>query len=1811
MLFKVGGSWRKPKSQKTEAPTVEHALETAGTEKTKSTKARSFLGLSTKFHNTSTTEKETPSTAPRSAVLSKPLRGAYPAIGSYAELTFEDLLKRKDAAQLLIERTYARPATPPPLPAGPVFDPATGHLQPERLKETIDRALFLVPELPPEATHAQQTARGRLLGDLLQVRAVAEINRTHSATPERQKEMVQAAQAGSKTATLLANGKDLDPELKTLYEQAGRLLSPPSLEHFDREQAVDLLAELAAPLPEGSDDSQRSAHARLTASVKTCWDLNESPAMLPHEQGLHVRHACKAASRSAARLSRLLGAKTPPGQKFQALAGVLREMKRAHLTGAAPHISDEYSRRQAAKLNWAAPGLGERRSGAVLSSYKGVSLAYGHNVLIARLNGGLGLASNEFYFNDDEKGLYAQTYGTVALNFTSKVGFEAAAAARFNAKAALNTGGLGVGTPMVGNHNVVEVVKLLDQFNADAAWGRKSADPWVNDSVKRYQKARNFVSTFLGRRYAREPGAPLYLTETKLEKGLNPVKARLLAAEFDRISGLAADTGMGALVDAAYPPVQDMMKEAIDARKPGELPEMPRHGIHNTVVEDTYYGHTHQPVGSATAVADVSSDFGLKSSRGFKAQLETGGDVVFFPNWWPNAPHKVLDPKYAHDVSETFRILKSLDDLVIAANDERPVPPVLNLYAMVGAHLSGEPLERAQPLDLDEGDHDYFRGTFDLVQREMDRRKEKNGDGLQTRFNDWWDTGLYAVKKDKKSVSAPASLLAKLTRGKVGEKALPPDEPVPAQFHGAILAPDEDKLLRVSETCQFLGDLRFAMVGLSQEILARPDPHLTQTQRTALTEQREAAFNALNQRVWGGTYPGGCQAALRKPEDFVARTHAAVSTAFGLAGVHLSILKRQIHEKTNAGEDKPLRDRPEVMAATIAADENYQMARMLFDHDNLGIGYQKLLTVDRSTLEIYQMFRKITANSTKLTITGGSTMDVLNQITGASGHPKLDIPDASPDPGHPENDTTGAVFVTSNFGNVSASARARYQILDYQDAPVRQGTYLQFDIAATGGPLLGAALQKLMEMVVNKMAGTKSNPANDQLTLDKKGIDELVKQVQGVGLAVNEGTQLGIRLRKAPGDTQYKLQYIRPLMVKNSGLDISADIYTPVGVFTPGVTNTDFIAAPGFQRLGRDLYILLKQHANLKEAIDRARGAGPGEPGSRKHAWSPPRSLAQTVTDIPGGRLASELGDEIQANYFSSPDLLTQTISDYREAISAPKDPPLKNNEFHRLFHQGRFGRLARIGKDVENFAPGSKFQARGNPFTAGEDPWNTPIPLPGDIDEPAWNALKEEIEALPDTRARTDFFSRDPRGRAVLGTFLQILQTTNQIESASAVHHNPQEKAGFYTTPNPQLQKQLDRDNKNRRKGLPSRPPRRERLKAYAGRRPPPLTHGQEEIETAFRQWQEEILLLQEDKANALAREASDRTSTHKPDSNDIKRKRGSSPSRSRYPVADQFAQTPDPDNATRTPPPLPASADQSQYDSYFDSFKEFKVEPFKVERFLALPSAARDRDVSPKGSKLSFSAISRPSVSTNAGSVLSMSARSDGAASMLIVVPNSAGQAAEAVSQMFDWKSRAVPGLRTGTAPDALTSEPSASAGIVLTQLAPDFAGDNNPVTMAAVEALNPKLLRRFNNEANVVAMPNSGHGSDCLVLLLLQAMEHDHAETELMQEKALKVRTDLKLRDGMLSADSPDIPRILEYINKHHRPPGHPPLSLKLITPRMEGNMVYPLVEQVFDHSHGSSGSLPVAALQGANHYALLVMRPPRKMTEVNPLPKRTNL
>lgn len=591
---------------------------------------------------------------------------------------------------------------------------------------------------------------------------------------------------------------------------------------------------------------------------------------------------------------------------------------------------------------------------------------------------------------------------------------------------------------------------------------------------------------------------------------------------------------------------------------------------------------------------------------------------------------------------------------------------------------------------------------------------------------------------------------------------------VPPQFHEAIAHPSGNKLLQAGDECLRIAGLAATLGVEGEKLMSNPDKNTPPTIRPQLATMRQEAFRALNEQIWGaqygagnvvlsGGYPGGEASALKNPEKFLARSHDALSTALGLAGVHISINKRELVQQ----------DRVDTRGAMQTADDAYSKAREYLDKGAFLPVRKEKLVRDHSSVKATGLVDRPQGTGS-VAASGGALTNLL-----ALGDSQVAKTIRSED-----------VTVDSSVLKLGVQAQVQARVTKRQALDTRLGHEIEATLTLESGlPFTGEAINKAACFVLERY-GMKP----DEAALQLKDVTQQAANALSTINPNTNGITLQLAFRQAPTTDACNMQYFRLCksgltLEKISGKLKGTGASTSVGL-------TEVRRGVEWEMLGSDLGYASMQHGPLKGALEQARETL--VKGGKADATLHDAANALFCGD---GTNGVQPDGFLRDRYFGNGQAILGVLEQYldymhaKDTNSMPQRGEQFPNEFFRWFNSEPYSRARKVANEVEHHAPGSSAK--------GVDPFAPPPPLTQteglqinvagggtthDKNSPEWAAIKQRLQGMsPEQRAQ--FYTTDPTGKQLFNSYMGILTNVEKTWVATLNHaekDRSQRRAGF-----------------------------------------------------------------------------------------------------------------------------------------------------------------------------------------------------------------------------------------------------------------------------------------------------------------------------------------------------------------------------------------------------------------------------------------------
>lgn len=405
-----------------------------------------------------------------------------------------------------------------------------------------------------------------------------------------------------------------------------------------------------------------SCRDQFAMACEAAKDIASHFEPLPHEKLPFVTPAAKRDARAAL--------------AYRELAAFMNELKRMHLTAAAPLLMKEYGEIEAANMEQKAPGLGTLRPGASIDT--SVTATASGGVGVASVSGSL--TAGTVTLNDDDTDVDLFDVNSVSAQAKGSVGIASL----------LGKIGLSGGGKYFEHSDLDAVVQMRVNDAANRSPLGSSAGPTARRLRTGAQGVLNGVKWALGRDYLPEPSAPTFLSDKKVAKGYNTTKLNLLAKRLDAAAGPAAKP-FSEIARSFYPSAARLAKHAYKTKQPLPVAHSPLNRA--SPVSEPFGKKLPFKGFSAEAKASVGADFSSLLGGNFKAGPQAAAalkyEVAQFDMRLSRSAHEILDTSCHHDLEQTFHLLRGLDDRLPADPAATAIPARLLHYARFRDRLVG------------------------------------------------------------------------------------------------------------------------------------------------------------------------------------------------------------------------------------------------------------------------------------------------------------------------------------------------------------------------------------------------------------------------------------------------------------------------------------------------------------------------------------------------------------------------------------------------------------------------------------------------------------------------------------------------------------------------------------------------------------------------------------------------------------------------------------------------------------------------------------------------------------------------------------------------------------------------------------------------------------------------------------------------------------------------------------------------------------------------------------------------------------------
>ncbi|MGI4848307.1 MAG: hypothetical protein ACRYGK_09245 [Janthinobacterium lividum] len=840
---------------------------------------------------------------------------------------------------------------PQPLVPRRLREPETEAAPPESFKSSITRFRPEVtrdPNVPDTSSTAflvaQKRERERNMPALAK-----EANRNLLSTAITIAEEQSRTSAADESHVAVVDGKSVAEEPLAAIGQAAVLNKDGEVEvaHL-RTFALGLLNFVERRKDENLEN-RRQHKDELVAELRKISEFRPAGPLCTGEEMLHLRDMYDSAASCGRRLAgQILGVtvhkaiKSNSASFYSCLAACLFELKRIHLTHAAPKVVESYVKLEKANREIHSPGIA-LMTGTIHEHQANISIGYDNGMASIQ---GTATHTETLWFDDDRDLNFWNAYGLSVraggsrswlMNFAISFGFN-------------------LGTVYFETENMDQMLKLLVNYRANTSM-KNSASPASREGWNRTGKIINSVAQNVGGMAMMETeGAPDYLSDKKLVKGVDTAKLKMmvdtLASIIETGSGNGDNVGdadmIKALFAGAYPRVQKRLHrgEAGKEGQPrliksedGQGEKVARQdfkdALARTVPPSRPYGVEKFPFRnyftSATGTLGKKIALAAGINAGFQWTAEGRWDTNQFRLQHVYGSHGSLDPAWHFDMSVTFRAVSKLERLLDSSLTGGPAPNRMFLYREVMSLFTGSGrYEGKMPREM----VDYYGAQADIPQQFL--------------------TSLAIT--DPKEISARLKIAGK--------------------------------------HCQKLEELYLDFVEHAPVVAVQPDRFTPPLAEAEIRRERIKSFEFLDEFVWGkqpgrpkSGYESGVEYALEHPEKFMAQTYDAISLGFGNIAVHIGVLKNQMRTLMAESND------PKLIAAKQAEiweiDERFTKTKTLLDGVYLPMKMVDAMRSESTLIETaFSQRHNITVTNK---VIGGLFFDPLQPFTEKVLHDTGDI----------------------------------------------------------------------------------------------------------------------------------------------------------------------------------------------------------------------------------------------------------------------------------------------------------------------------------------------------------------------------------------------------------------------------------------------------------------------------------------------------------------------------------------------------------------------------------------------------------------------------------------------------------------------------------------------------------------------------------------------------------------------------------------------------------------------------------------------------
>jgi hypothetical protein len=551
------------------------------------------------------------------------------------------------------------------------------------------------------------------------------------------------------------------------------------------------------------------------------------------------------------------------------------------------------------------------------------------------------------------------------------------------------------------------------------------------------------------------------------------------------------------------------------------------------------------------------------------------------------------------------------------------------------------------------------------------------------------------------------------------------------------------RLSKYRHICVTCSKTYIDFIGHAETIMAQPHQSLRGDALTSWNAPRVAAFEAINNQVWGGQYPGGQAAALKHPTKFIQASYHAQTFALGAAGNYLGIAKERVGA-ANTNENATQEVKKASLNLMKTADTAYERVHKLVKDIYLPMTPSSLLKhgpiVNSARVNIFSL-------SGKIEFKAGFTYNPLSHE--APGDQK-DPPKGAP-PAPVSRGGNNPIVVTNNLGELGGSFEVKPSLVEAHPEPDRGDVeFLDITLQYDGGSITGPLINKIILTALQKIYPDYS------IEQRKTQAQDIDAALLGSMFDTAAGAKLNIRLIKPIYSDNYALEAMTGFISTKDGFSIGIPIPNPGGVTTIGLKTGSKIDNPQVVILGTSLSM---QRMQLDKFLEMMGLEGKGDASTLPELFAKHPQVANAFLGlkslIPG---VIDKSLEFSAELQNAADTNRQVVD------------KSATNEFFKLLKPPYDGINRTLDKRQQN-APGStvKETERGteayNPTAQAtvKETWPSHLALT----KQQWDEAKTTINSLSGPQALAKYYATE-NGRKVLDAYLKIMTRYEDIHGAA-----------------------------------------------------------------------------------------------------------------------------------------------------------------------------------------------------------------------------------------------------------------------------------------------------------------------------------------------------------------------------------------------------------------------------------------------------------